>query len=657
VLAIRMVGAGFEPRSRTSFRLTAGRSPFTVRATRGLRIRLFELGMHLRSLTRKMVQSKTANSDLFIARIAPYFPAALFLFALVYYGSYAFSGLDLNGEGGTIAVIADRIRHGSRPFVDTFLGYNLLWFYPIVWLFRIFGPNFTVVRIFFFALSVGMALLAYRTVLRATRGPLLSLAVGVVLVLIPGIQFRNYLPFFGVADLMVILEAYGLPHRTQRARLIWILAAALLVSTTFLVRIDLGLFFAVVLLGAAVAYAVLGTEPRPARLQALLASALLFPVSFFATHLPVGYYAQAHGFGDAFWNQYTGQIADLDSRVAQLLPRLPATKVTPSAAKATPSAHLAPQSPETLTPTENNDRSNRPLPRWTDMFTSRWGKTRILVFLTYYPLVGGSIIACGALALAFSTLSQGSRQVLSTASGMGHRTGTDALILGISLASAFTLFPQYFFFRPDPQHISEMMCVFLVTEGCACGIALNRFGSANRWLRGLLIGWITLCLFSVYLYCDYGLAIPWMGSIARKKPNEVWFKADNGVTALLPAADAEESRELYETVKTHSDRKDYVICFPYAPTVNFMTDRRSYLYNLYVDNASRPMDFDAKAVADIERYRPAAILVNDDPMNVVEASRFSVWAAQTFAYIQHHYRYAGTFRRNAVYLAPEKIVQ
>jgi hypothetical protein len=41
-------------------------------------------------------------------------------------------------------------------------------------------------------------------------------------------------------------------------------------------------------------------------------------------------------------------------------------------------------------------------------------------------------------------------------------------------------------------------------------------------------------------------------------------------------------------------------------------------------------------------------------MNVVEASRFSVWAATTFAYIQQHYRYAGTFRRNDVYLAPEK---
>ena len=599
-----------------------------------------------------MVQPKTINPSFFIARIAPWFPVALFVFALVYYGSYAFSGLDLNGEGGTIAVIADRIRHGSRPFVDTFLGYNLLWFYPIVWLFRIIGPNFTAVRIFFFALSAIMALLAYRTVLRATGRPLLSLAVGIILTLIPGIQFRNYLPFFGVVDQMVILEAFGLPHRNQRTRLIWIAAATLLVSTTFLVRIDLGLFLAAVLIGSAIAYAILGAEPLRARLQAMLAGVLLLPVSFCAVHLPVGYYAQGRGFGDAFRSQYISQIADLDDRLMHLFPQPPATKVELLPAKASPSAPLVQQrSSEALTPTENNDRSNRPLPRWTDMFTSRWGKTRILVFLIYYPLVAGSIVAGGTLALAFGRLLAGSRP---DAVALGHRAGTDALVLGISLASAFTLFPQYFFFRPDPQHVSEMMCVFLVTMACSCAIALNRLRSANRRLAGVLIGWIALCLVGVYLYCDYGLAVPWMGSIARKKPNEVWFQADNGVTALLTPVDAKESRELYETIVGHSSRNDYVICFPYAPTVNFMTNRRSYLYNLYIDNATRPADFDAKAIADIERYRPAAILINDDPMNVVEASRFSVWAARTAAYIREHYRYAGTFRRNDVYLAPGK---
>jgi hypothetical protein len=583
-------------------------------------------------------------------RLIPWFPVALFVLALVYYSSYAFSGLDLNGEGGTIAVIADRIRHGYRPIVDTFLGYNLLWFYPIVWLFRAFGPNFTLVRLFFFALSTATALLAYRTVLRATGRPFLSLTIGVILVLIPGMQFRNYLPLLGVADLSVILEAFALCHQNHRTRLVWILAGAFAVSATYLFRVDLGLFYSGVLIAAALAYTFLGSEPLAARFRALLATVLFLPVTFLVLHLPVGYYAYAHGFGDAFWSQYTGQIVDLDRRVFRLLPQTSQRKPTPAIPQ--PSAAIRPpqESAGTLTPTENNDRSNRPLPPWTEMFTSRWGKTRILVFLIYYPLVAGLMIGCAALVLAFRHLFRAK----TGATDQPSRDGTDSLALGIALASAFTLFPQYFFFRPDPQHVSEMMCVFLVTLGCACGIALDRLRSVNRIGRILLTIWIAACVLHVYLYCDYGLAIPWMGSIARKKPNEVWFKADNGVTALLQPAEAEETRRLYELIKGHSNRNDYVICFPYAPTVNFMTNRRSYLYNLYIDNVNRPPRFDVRAMADIQKYRPAVICIDDDPMNVVNASRFSVWAAPTMAYIRQNYRYAGSFRRNDVYLAPDK---
>jgi hypothetical protein len=613
-----------------------------------------------------MVEVKTTNRNLsaIVARLAPWFPVVLFLLAIIYYSSYALSGLDLNGEGGTIAVVADRIRHGYRPIVDTFLGYNLLWFYPIVWLFRIFGPNFVLVRVFFFVLSAVTALFAYRTVLRATSRPLLGLTVGVILVLIPGIQFRNYLPFLGVTDLMVILEGFALPHRNRRTRFIWILLAALVVSATFLFRVDLGLFFSVVLIAAAFAYLLLGSEPLGMRLQALLAALLLLPLTFLTLHLPVGYYAGAHGFTDAFWNQYTAQIIDMDRRVLRLLPQSSVQKPTPPVVQPTPQQTRPPATE--LTPTENNDRSNRPLPPWTQMFTSRWGKTRILVFLIYYPLVAGSIIGGAALLLAVRHLSQVSRQGMLVGRGsrraatesltpsLGSRDGTDSLVLGITLASAFTLFPQYFFFRPDPQHVSEMMSVFLVTLGCAFGIVLDRFHSVNRTRRVLLIAWIALSLLHVYLYCDYGLAVPWMGSIARKRPNEVWFKADNGVIALLPAVETEETRQLYEVIKGHSNRKDYVVCLPYAPTINFMTDRRSYLYNLYIDNVTRPPHFDAKAIAEIEKYRPAAICINDDPMNVVNASRFSVWAAPTMAYIRQHYRYAGTFRRNEVYLSPDK---
>src|SRR5258708_3249162 len=150
------------------------------------------------------------------------------------------------------------------------------------------------------------------------------------------------------------------------------------------------------------------------------------------------------------------------------------------------------------------------------------------------------------------------------------------------------------------------------------------------------------------------MAVPGMGSIGRKKPNEELFRADNGVLAYLPKDQKADYDELYNAVTKNSARDDWVICYPYAPTVNFMTDRRSYLYNLYIDNATRPATFDTETIAAIEQKKPAVILINDDPINATESSRFSVWAPTTLAYIKSHYRYVGTYVRNDVYVAPSE---
>jgi hypothetical protein len=104
----------------------------------------------------------------FTARAGAWRIVGLILFALLYYSSYGLSGLQLRGEGGTVAVIAQRILEGERPLADTFLGYNLFWFYPIVGLFSITGPNFLVVRLFFYLLSIITGVLGYQAVWRAS---------------------------------------------------------------------------------------------------------------------------------------------------------------------------------------------------------------------------------------------------------------------------------------------------------------------------------------------------------------------------------------------------------------------------------------------------------------------------------------------------------
>jgi hypothetical protein len=557
-------------------------------------------------------------------------PWLLLGIAIAYYAIYALSGLDLGGEGGLTAVYAQRLLEGQRPFVDTFLGYNLLWFYPIVWLFQIFGPNFTLVRIFFFVLSILTGMLAYRTVRRVTHSGLLAFGCALVLILVPGIQFRNYLGLLGVANLAALLEAFGLPHRSQRERLVWIAVAALAIALTFLIRIDLGIFFCGVALAGLVAYLLLGDDLINRRFRNGVVAIVVLPVAFLAVHLPVSYYAAEHGFADAFWKEYLiyWQFIEEKARsVAAVEPVQPSAPI-----QFLP--HLQPVA-DTIVATPLADRSTRPLPAWTKMFTEKFGKQRILVFLLYYPVVSGSILALWALFLTVSGLVR-----------KRPNEKSEALILIIGLASAFTLFPQYFFFRPDPQHLSEMMCPFLVVSACSFSFALRAW---SRWSPRL---WMAFLLVQLWFYLDYGLAVPWMGSIGRKKPNEELFRADNGVLAYVPKDQKPDYEGLYQAVIHNSAPTDWVICYPYAPTVNFMTNRRSYLYNLYEDNATRSPAFDTEAIAAFQEKKPAVIVINDDPINATESSRFSVWAPTTLAYIKSHYRYIGTYVRNDVYVVP-----
>jgi hypothetical protein len=56
----------------------------------------------------------------------------LLIVAGFYYGSYYRHSINFRDEGGTVALLAKRLLDGERPFLDVVLGYNVLWFYPIV---------------------------------------------------------------------------------------------------------------------------------------------------------------------------------------------------------------------------------------------------------------------------------------------------------------------------------------------------------------------------------------------------------------------------------------------------------------------------------------------------------------------------------------------
>lgn len=157
------------------------------------------------------LRSAANKIERFLARGGP---ALLVLTALVYYSLYYRAGLNLGGEGGTNAVLALRLMEGQRPIVDTFLGYNLLWFYPLVALFNLTGPDYVAMRIFFFVLCTINALLGYAIVRSTTRQAWLAFVVALLLLLVPGMLFRNYMGLIGVLSSLLLLKAYVLPATT-----------------------------------------------------------------------------------------------------------------------------------------------------------------------------------------------------------------------------------------------------------------------------------------------------------------------------------------------------------------------------------------------------------------------------------------------------------
>jgi hypothetical protein len=574
----------------------------------------------------------------------------LILFAFLYYSSYALSGLELRGEGGTIAVIAQRILEGERPLVDTFLGYNLFWFYPIVALFSITGPNFLVVRLFFFLLSTITGVLGYRAVWRVTGRPLLSLLAAVIIILIPGMQFRTYMGLLAVGNLYLCLEVFALEN-SPRSRFLWLIGSGLFLGSTFLVRIDLGILYSTLALGSLILYPLVDFRNWKPRLRFSALSLAFYAMLIILVHLPVDQFAAQHGFRNEFWSQYFYWKDDVGkylnavySDSAKALSRLhrPAeTNPKPVASTAAPAAARTTGSPADIDST--SDRRTRPRPPISDIFLASTSGGRHFAFLVYYPIAGSAVM----FLLAVLLLVRG----WGTDDPTLERRG---FILLIATGSALALLPQYFLFRPDPPHVSEMMCPFVIAAAIAydTGRLARRTGTPAIGLVGTV--YMILAAIHIAFYLEYGIKRPSMGSCAIRSRSEVFFKADNGVSGYIPRDKASGYQALYQTIVDHSTPRDYVVCFPYQPMVNFMTNRRSYLYNLYVDNASAPSNFKEQAIAEIEKYQPAAILIDDVAMNQIAASRFTVWAAPVYQYIKDHYEYAGTELGNEIYLRRTK---
>lgn len=564
-------------------------------------------------------------------------PLLVLVCAIVYYASYLRCWFNPHDEGGTAVLLASRLLHGERPFVDVQLGYNVGWFYPLVGLFKIFGPHYLITRGWFFFLSTLAALAAFRLVRLATGSPWMAFLVGLILVVFPGSQFKNYIPLLAVLNTCVLVQTMLRQERSERCFAIDMCWAGIVLGLTFLIRIDLGCLFTLLWLGALLwlwADAYVGLLGKLVR----TCLALILPAMILLLHAPIYFDAQARGFDRPFLAQYAGWIDLLSSNSRKAIGL--AEQARPVEGKIVRSGAPA-------------VRTTLPRAPLTALWTGADLQDRALAFLIYAPLVGyaGFLIWIGTQ--LFGALRQ-----------RAFATSHLSFITLLALGGALAVFPQFFFFRPDRPHLSEFMPLYIVA--CVIGLwAMWRVRGGGRAKSARLV-FTVFIVGQISLFAWFALQHPSAGTIAARSKRTIPFHGANGVDVLVQKKEFEFLDGVRKIVVACSNPGEFLICYPYQPGFNVMTDRPTYLHNVYVDNATQfdlqnvsgdnvaqPRSWARATIAELESRRPAVIIIDDRAINKVDASRFSIWAAPVYEYIraQYHRRDADHFSGVEIYSA------
>ena len=535
--------------------------------------------------------------------------------ALLYYGSYVRHDLRFRDEGGTIALGAQRLLNGERPLVDVTLNYNVLWFYPVVALFKMCGVNFVLMRAYFLALSAAAALVAFHTVYRAGKRPWFAFAAAVLCILVPGMIFKNYIPLLVIANSSVLMCAALAAPRTQRSFFI-VSGGGILAGITFLVRIDLGIFFTALWLGLHFLRMFDRAVPPSRKLLVFLGGGALTIGLAWLVHLPVIADARTRGFDTQFTAQYRGWAHMIENGLR--------TKIGLRSRKYTAQEARPERAADTPIFWNTEILKRNALREFTS--ASDW-QTRALVPLTYLPI----LTIGGLLAWTLVRLARGLRSTDPEA----WRKPLAALVL---LGGALTAFPQFFFFRPDAPHLSEFSPGYWVA---VAGAALL-LGAEKIKLPALIF--FTLLALHAALYLSCMMPNRWTGTIAAREFHDTRFIAANGVDVYVSAQELPALQSLCKVVAENSRPGEFLVAYPYHPTINVMTDRPTYEKDVYIDNSTRTRRWDEEAIKRFQKFQPAVIVLSDWAVNGHDGSRFSVWAAPTRKWIQAHYESRGTFK-------------
>ncbi|MFM8230706.1 MAG: hypothetical protein ACKOAL_05730 [Chthoniobacterales bacterium] len=562
----------------------------------------------------------------------------LALGSIAYYASYFDAGLGLKGEQGSNALIAMRMLAGERPFVDMFIGYNLLWFYPIAGLFSALGPHWLAMRIFFLLLAIITALLGYSLVRRVTGQAWLALIAGVFMVLMPGAIFRNYMGFIGVFASLLLVRAYVLESASPGRQIAWMITAGAGLAVCFLLRIEPSLLISIVWAGLVVLYPFASRGQFKTRLRTVTLGALGGLIAFAAVHAPFVADSYRRGFGDQFTGQYTQYVELLRWEFQREWQHWTSQDQTETGSAGTAERSMpratesAGQTPQGFPTQETSGRDGRrKIVPVSDVFSG--GRLYFFATALWLPVLVAPVLVVSGITLLFISLIRGN-----------NANTTRSLVILTTTGCALSLFPQYFFFRPDSVHLNEFLIPFWPASLCSAWVLRQaaqesglRIARVWSWSVAALVALLFIVSFNA-LFGREG-----SGSIMSARDADTRFSALNGVQAKVKASEISDWEGLRDAVLQNAAAGEFVVTYPYVPIVNVMCDRPTYQWSLYVDNATASSSFQQKEGAILRERKPAVIVINNRDINKTEQSRFKNWASGLYRQIREDYDLVGIF--------------
>lgn len=563
--------------------------------------------------------------------------------AIAYYGSYLKYWFNPHDEGGFAVLITQRLMSGERPWADVEPGYNIGWFYPLIALFKITGVNYLAARCWFFVLSTLTALLGYSVVSRVSGSRLAGLGAGLLLVMLPGSQFKNYIQFAQAANTAcLILLAFVNP--AQRGR--WWGAVALgglVLGLTYLVRVELGLFFTTIWLLLLVVFLLDRRIPMAGRIVSMLGGVVMLALGVVVAQSPAYLDIKSRGLEKYYWAEYASWFQFLQaSAKAEMATPAGATDASAPKAVPAPNTPVAAEGTTTMHDAAHADRNILPRKSFSNIFHGAI-RDRMLALLTYAPMVGFGLFLLIGLGGFLRTLFRGE-----------FALNAPGFLWPLLVGASMTTFPQFFFFRPDRPHLSEFMTGY-ITAMAACLWLLWPRGERRPPIARAFAWSVALFLVGqMAVYITFAMQHPSSGTIAARIGRKAWFHGENGVNVREFKRQATSYQGIHDVVMKESSPTDYVICFPYMPGYNVMTNRPTYLRNVYVDNATRSANFSEETIRGFEEKRPAIVIIDDRAINGTDVSRFSRWAPKVHNYLKKHYKLAATFETVEVFTRPQE---